>query len=403
MSGFSGYVLFVLAPILTVIVLLGHADLIADNIDQIESVLRTWWVYPLLMVLGFFLLVYAGYRQQSGRQAQGGDEQTTETAAESAAPIGADSRRAQEAQPPTIRTTPSELISGPCIANQDVSIEDLIRDGYVRDSKIESIEFRNCTIRGPGVVTLEAPPSTEPARGSSARLMMWEAGTCRIEGSPESVLWEVPSGGGMAKGVIYLVGCAFRQVTFRDIAIAGSPNGLQSWKDNCTFTEGSTAPQPASADTDSQSALQEDTIDLGDTARLFLTDGARFVPDDDSERSTIFLPALLDHWAGPLSSAVEAGRTFVARKTEFEDCDIYGPGVLVLAEGTFRDTFHKCDWEEEWEAFWPATKRGRYVGIIALENCTFRRCNFKGVAFVVKSDEYRHLYRRFTGEDLNNQ
>jgi len=61
------------------------------------------------------------------------------------------------AQPPAIRTTPSEILSGPCIANQDVSIEDLIRDGFVRDSKIESVEFRNCTICGPGVITVEAP------------------------------------------------------------------------------------------------------------------------------------------------------------------------------------------------------------------------------------------------------
>lgn len=68
--------------------------------------------------------------------------------------------------------------------------------------------------------------------------MVWEAGTCRIEGSPESVLWEVPSDGAMAKGVIYLVGCAFRQVTFRNIAIASSSNGLQLWRDNCTFSEG---------------------------------------------------------------------------------------------------------------------------------------------------------------------
>ena len=89
-------------------------------------------------------------------------------------------------------------------------------------------------------------------------------------------------------------------------------------------------------------------IELGDTARLFLTDGARFEPNDESFRRTIFLPALLEHWARPLSSAVEAGKTFVATETEFYKCDIHGPGVLVLAEGSFEDTFHKCDWEEEW-------------------------------------------------------
>jgi hypothetical protein len=156
--------------------------------------------------------------------------------------IWAIKRPAVDAKPatkPKIHTTPSEILSGSCIANQEVSIEDLTREGFVRDSKIESVEFRNCTIRGPGVITLEAPPPTHPVRGSSsATAMLWFPGTCHIEGSPESVLWEVPSGGVTAKGVVYLVGCAFRQVTFRDIAIAGSPNGLRSWTDNCTFSGG---------------------------------------------------------------------------------------------------------------------------------------------------------------------
>jgi hypothetical protein len=47
------------------------------------------------------------------------------------------------------------------------------------------------------------------------------------------------------------------------------------------------------------------------------------------------------------------------------------------------------------------TKRGRYVGAIALKNCRFRRCNFKGVAFVVEPNEYERLYRRFTGGDAH--
>jgi hypothetical protein len=138
---------------------------------------------------------------------------------------------------------------------------------------------------------------------------------------------------------------------------------------------------------------------LGDTAPLFLFEGSKFVPEDDAERRPMFFPALLKQWAGALWPAVEAGRTFVARKTVFENCDIYGPVVFVLAEGSVEDTFHKCEWEEEWKAFWPATKHGRYVGVIALKNCTFRRCTFTGVAVVIKPDEYR----RFTGADPTEQ
>jgi hypothetical protein len=167
-----------------------------------------------------------------------------------------------------------------------------------------------------------------------------------------------------------------------------------------TSQSGSPATQPIPTDTDFPQA-EEVIIDLGDTTRLFLMDGARFVPGDNSERRTIFLPALIDKWAGPVSSAVESGRTFVAHGAEFDNCDIYGPAVFVLKEGSVEDTFHKCEWEEEWKAFWPATKRGRYVGVIGLKNCTFRRCKFTGVAFVVKPDEYRRLYRRFTGDDFN--
>jgi hypothetical protein len=130
-------------------------------------------------------------------------------------------------------------------------------------------------------------------------------------------------------------------------------------------------------------------------------EGSIHRPDDGEERRSIFFSDLMMNWAWPLKSAVKAGRTFVAEGTQFENCDFYGPGVFVLAEGTFDETFHKCEFEENWKAFWPATKPDRYVGAVALKNCKFRRCNFTGVAVVVKPDEYRRIYRRFRGDHPN--
>jgi hypothetical protein len=251
-------------------------------------------------------------------------------------------------------------------------------------SYIADKQFENCTIRGPATITLAG----QPPSSSRSHLTVGPGRDCFVEGDPDSVLQEVTSGGTTAGGVIHLVGCSFRRVTFIGIGIVGNADELEWWRENAAFSRESAAPHLAS---------QGATIELGDTAPLFLMDGTRFVPEDDSERRALFLPALIQPWAGALQPAVEDGRTFVARGTEFDDCDVYGPGVFVLAEGSVEDTFHKCDWEEEWHAFWPATKRGRYVGAIALANCRFRRCNFKGVAFVVRLDEYKRLYRRFTG------
>jgi len=69
-AGFLGYLLVALYPLSVVLSALGNADLIAKNINQVEYVLSKWWGYPLLMLLGFLLLLYAGYRQQARQSTQ---------------------------------------------------------------------------------------------------------------------------------------------------------------------------------------------------------------------------------------------------------------------------------------------------------------------------------------------
>jgi hypothetical protein len=66
--GLLGYFLVALYPASLVLNVLSNTDLVAANVGRIEYVLRQWWGYPLFMILGFALLVYAGYKQQS-RQA----------------------------------------------------------------------------------------------------------------------------------------------------------------------------------------------------------------------------------------------------------------------------------------------------------------------------------------------
>jgi hypothetical protein len=150
---------------------------------------------------------------------------------------------------------------------------------------------------------------------------------------------------------------------------------------------------------DGTGATPEPTIELGETTPLFLLPG-KIVPMDDAERRPVFLPQYVTQAGEDVRSKwIKEGRTLTIRGMEFEDCDIYGPVVLVLAEGSFSDTFQKCEWEEEWgEAFWPHSKRGRYVGAIGVQDSTFRRCKFTGVAVVVEPEEYGRLYRRFTGD-----
>jgi hypothetical protein len=68
----------------------------------------------------------------------------------------------------------------------------------------------------------------------------------------------------------------------------------------------------------------------------------------------------------------------IIRSRTFEDCDIYGPAVLI-AVGT--GIMQECGFEGDAETvFWeiPA-ERVRIAGAIALEDCVFRRCRFSKI------------------------
>ncbi len=135
----------------------------------------------------------------------------------------------------------------------------------------------------------------------------------------------------------------------------------------------------------------KDVIDIGKGA--YLMPSLRYASPNDSERIPIHLAGLIQGREETFGNerALRDGRTLVIKESTFEDCDIYGPAVLVLAKGSVEETFVNCEWGEGRQAFWAFSKRGRYVGVIAVENCTFKRCNFFGIGVVVKPEEYRRL------------
>jgi hypothetical protein len=121
------------------------------------------------------------------------------------------------------------------IAHCDFHIFDLLRlagEGF----SIEGKDFEHCTIRGPGVISTYEdvrPPGQKPENTSLGST--YDPHTLTVKGEPESVLREIPLDSGGVSGVIYLVGCTFRNVTFKGIGIAGPPEEIKWWRENVRF------------------------------------------------------------------------------------------------------------------------------------------------------------------------
>jgi hypothetical protein len=119
------------------------------------------------------------------------------------------------------------------IANCDFRILDLLRLAGTDGSYIVEKEFENCTIRGPGIITREGkPPGDKGTHGTVSHVP-----TLYLEGSPDSVLYEVLPNATAANGVIHLVGCSYKRVTFSSVGIAGSPGEIAWWREHATFSE----------------------------------------------------------------------------------------------------------------------------------------------------------------------
>jgi hypothetical protein len=79
-----------------------------------------------------------------------------------------------------------------------------------------------------------------------------------------------------------------------------------------------------------------------------------------------------------------AREDIVIRDRTFEDCYIYGPAILV-PHGM--GMFHECGFEGDTSSLFITIAEERSViGVIALENCIFRRCHFRKIGFIVTPD-----------------
>jgi hypothetical protein len=150
----------------------------------------------------------------------------------------------QERDDLRLRGIPEHMISERHIRYHETPIRlmDLL-DLAGADGAIMSFTFEHCILEGPGIITFRGPPPpSERQKGSSAHGMVGPT-NCRVEGSADTTLYEItPDGIKRLHGVIQLVGPTLRNVTFRNIGFAGTPEELQSLREQLTFSEGAGNP-----------------------------------------------------------------------------------------------------------------------------------------------------------------
>jgi hypothetical protein len=109
-------------------------------------------------------------------------------------------------------------------------------NGVIRD-----FTFEHCILEGPGIINLEGPfPQPETAKSGSS-LSVGPA-DCRVEGSPDTTLYQIEPSGKVHEGIIHLSGYTLRAVTFRGLGFAGTPEHLAKLKEQFTFSEGNRSP-----------------------------------------------------------------------------------------------------------------------------------------------------------------
>ena len=107
-------------------------------------------------------------------------------------------------------------------------------DGAIVDFTIE-----HCILEGPGIIAFRGPtPASERQTGMTAHLSLIGP-ELRVEGAPETTLYEIePGGTKRLQGVIHFIGPTIRNVTFRNLGFAGTPEELEWLKKHLIFGEG---------------------------------------------------------------------------------------------------------------------------------------------------------------------
>lgn len=161
-------------------------------------------------------------------------------------PSEAIERRNEEIVRLKSRGLPMEMVSERHIRYHPhpIRLVDLL-DVAGENGAIADFTFEHCILEGPGIITFRGPPpGIETQRGVTATGMVGPT-NCRVEGAPDTTLYEInPDGIKRLHGVIQLVGPTIRNVTFRNLGFAGTPDELRSLREHLTFSEGSGSEQP---------------------------------------------------------------------------------------------------------------------------------------------------------------
>jgi hypothetical protein len=137
-------------------------------------------------------------------------------------------------------TIPEHMISERHIRYHDspIRLVDLV-DLVGEHGAIIGFTFEHCILEGPGIITFMGPgPNIASGSGATGNLLVGPT-HCRVEGSPETVLYEIKPDGKRPVGAIQLAGGRFEAVTFRGLGFAGTPDELAWLRKHLIFSEGS--------------------------------------------------------------------------------------------------------------------------------------------------------------------
>jgi hypothetical protein len=248
------------------------------------------------------------------------------------------------------------------------------------NSAISGFTFEHCILEGPGIITFRGPPpGIETQRGVTATGMVGPT-NCRVEGAPDTTLYEInPDGIKRLHGVIQLVGPTIRNVTFRNLGFAGTPDELRQLRQQFTFSDGGSATEdPVVAEPElPEGAIGELTVKRWTDTHPWIKEGEM---DGDSIRQRSI------HIADFARRVRVGGRAGVVLKEKvFDNCHIYGPTILVpLDTGEVGGkAFVRCQRLDQEDTFWlPADHPSEHAGTVKLEDCLFRDCIFTEVGVV---------------------
>jgi hypothetical protein len=104
--------------------------------------------------------------------------------------------------------------------------------GVLRD-----FQFDHCILEGPGIINIQGP-FPKPEHDEPRAALSVGPADCRVEGSPDTTLYQIGRDGKMPVGVIHLPGYTLQAVTFRSLGFAGTPEHLAELQKRLKFSEG---------------------------------------------------------------------------------------------------------------------------------------------------------------------